>query len=407
MKKRGLAWLIVPALALVAALGPSSGYRAADATAAAGEVNYHRLEVGKVHEYRAESPHPYGRGVRDTVRSAGAKFIRVHFVDFDLAAGDSLVVSSADGTESWTYAGRGPNGNGDFWSFAVKGDTAHLELRSAQGNSNAYGYRIVGVGHGNVDLHAKPSGPTPEVLCGTDGREDVACRPETDSVEPQVARLLFTSGNSQYVCTGELIRGSNANTMITNYHCFSTQTEVNTVQATFDYQRATCTGAINSGTTYAGGTLLKTNSDAASRKKGGGGGLDYTLLTLQGNPEATYGELVPTTKAVAVGDPIWFVQHPGGNQKKVGYWEDGAKTVRCKADTINATYGTSAAGSQIGYACDSEGGSSGSAITDPATGNVIALHHYGNVDRSRCLNSGTWMRTICADAGSLLQCASN
>src|SRR6185295_11481890 len=121
---------------------------------------------------------------------------------------------------------------------------------------------------------------------------------------------------------------------------------------------------------YAGGTFLKTNSE---KKKGNRGGLDYTLLTLQGNPEGTWGEIQGTTKSVA----------------------------------INATYGFAATGSQTGYACDSEGGSSGSAITDPATGHAIALHHYGGVSSNPCLNSGTAFSRICADAGSLLSCASN
>jgi V8-like Glu-specific endopeptidase len=110
---------------------------------------------------------------------------------------------------------------------------------------------------------------------------------------------------------------------------------------------------------------------------------------------------------VAVGQQINFIQHPGGNPKKIGYWEDSAHTVRCKVDTINATYGYAAPGSQVGYGCDSEGGASGSAITAATDGKVIALHHYGGVSSSPCLNSGTAMTKICTDAGSLLICDSN
>ncbi|HYE64298.1 MAG TPA: serine protease [Pyrinomonadaceae bacterium] len=362
--------------------------------------------------YNAESPHPYpqGRSDRsvvwvDTIVSPSATFVRVHFKGFHLAPGDYITVSNPDGSEFWTYTDRGPNGDGDFWAFAVNGDTAVVAIHG--GLRGGYGYRIDAIGHGTVDIGRRPT-PTPEVVCGTDGREDIACYqsdPGIDAAQRPVARLLFQSGPSLYVCTGELVRGSNNSTMITNSHCFSTQTEVNTVQASFNYQRTTCGGSTNATVTdYAGGTLLKTNSE---RRKGNKGGLDYTLLTLQGNPEATWGELIATTKPVSVGDLIWFIQHPGGNQKKIGYWEDAAHTVRCKVNTINATYGQSAAGSQTGYGCDSEGGSSGSAITDPATGHIIALHHYGGVSSSPCLNSGTAMSKICADAGSLLQCASN
>jgi V8-like Glu-specific endopeptidase len=130
-------------------------------------------------------------------------------------------------------------------------------------------------------------------------------------------------------------------------------------------------------------------------------------MTLKGNPEATWGELIPTTKAPAVGQQINFIQHPGGNEKKIGYWEDADHAVHCKVDTVNKTYGNAALGSQIGYACDSEGGASGSAITDAATGHVVGLHHYGGVSSNPCLNSSTMMWRICQDASALLACAAD
>ncbi len=372
-----------------------------------------KLKVGDVRPYRAETPHPYPLGTdarpvvwTDTVISPGAEFVRVHFRNLHLAGGDYLTVSSPDGLQTWTYTGRGPHGDGAVWSFAIDGDTAVVRIHG--GRSNGHGYQIDAVGHGTVGLGPK-SGPTPEVVCGTDGREDVACHlPEIDAAQKPVARLLFISGGFQYVCTGELIAGSNNSTLITNNHCIDTQTETNSLQAKFNHQKTTCGGATNATTTdYAGGTFLKTNTE---KKRGNKGGLDYTLLTLQGNPEATWGEITATNSTmnpVAINDLIWFIQHPGGNQKKIGYWEDAAHTSRCKVNAVGATYGQSAVGSQTGYACDSEGGSSGSAITDPATGRAIALHHYGGVSSNPCLNSGTAFSRICADAGSLLSCATN
>ncbi|MBI2955783.1 MAG: hypothetical protein HYY26_00585 [Acidobacteria bacterium] len=74
-------------------------------------------------------------------------------------------------------------------------------------------------------------------------------------------------------------------------------------------------------------------------------------------------------------------------------------------DKTGQTYSRSAPGSQVAYACDSEGGSSGSPIVAPASGRAIALHHFGGVEGNPCLNAGTAMADICADAGSLLNCA--
>jgi lysyl endopeptidase len=362
------------------------------------------VEAGPVHAYGVETAHPYAPGSWvETVRSPGAAFVRVHLTGLDLAAGDYVTVADPSGTPSYRYDGKGPHGDGDVWAFAIDGDTAIVELHAA---SRGHGFAIAEVGHGTLDLRKQGSG-TPDVVCGTDGREDVACHtsdPLIDAIQRPVARLLFTSGGSQFLCTGELIAGANASTMITNNHCFSTQNEVNTVQALFDFQASTCGGPQQGGTSFAGGTFLKTSS---SQKKGKRGGLDYTLLTLQGNPEATYGELVGTTKPSRVGDLIYFVQHPGGRAKEIGFYEDDAHTTRCKVDAIAQTYSTSALNSQTAYGCDSEGGSSGSAITDAITGHVVALHHFGGVSSAPCLNSGTQMSKICADAGSLLTCTTN
>ncbi|HEV8629288.1 MAG TPA: serine protease, partial [Thermoanaerobaculia bacterium] len=59
------------------------------------------------------------------------------------------------------------------------------------------------------------------------------------------------------------------------------------------------------------------------------------------------------------------------------------------------------------YSCDSAGGASGSPIIDAGTGRVIAIHHFGGVSSSPCLNSATQMKQICPNAGSLLSCATN
>jgi V8-like Glu-specific endopeptidase len=100
-----------------------------------------------------------------------------------------------------------------------------------------------------------------------------------------------------------------------------------------------------------------------------------------------------------------FIQHPAGRPKEIGYWENADHATRCDVHTVNMTYGSAAPNSQIGYACDSEGGSSGSAITRASDGKVIGLHHYGGVDDNT--NSATMMSFICDDADGLLLCDSD
>ena len=364
-----------------------------------------RIKVGEEHPYvTSVGAYPVGTAARgvawaENIHSPGATFLRVHFKRFNLPEGDYLTVSSPDGSESWTYTGKGVNGTGEFWSFSVEGDTAVVELHAGPTVKGRlrYGVIVDKLAHGFAAPEVLP-GAADKVICSTNGEENVACHTSVN-VRP-AARISFQSGGSSFVCTAWLVAGSNANTAITNNHCVKNQTEVSTVQARFNYQTTTCTGStLATTTTYAGGTFLRTSSVT--------GGLDYTLFTLQGNPEATWGEYTATTKSPTSGLQINLVQHPGGTPKKLGFYTDSGHTTRCTLSTINQTYGGSASGSQTGYSCDTEGGSSGSAVMDAGTGRIIALHHFGGVTSSPCLNSGTQMNKICANAGSLLSCASN
>jgi V8-like Glu-specific endopeptidase len=360
------------------------------------------------------------------ITSPGATFVRVHFTGFSLAKGDHVTVSSPDGARSFRYEGRGPNDDGDFWAFAIDGETAIVELHSRTGGG--HGFSIGDIGHGtlaltprvvsaggvtprNISLAAPTRRGTPEAVCATDGREDIACHPELDEQQEPVARLLFTRDDGMFVCTGWLVDGKYKSTLITNNHCISAQSEANTLETRFNYQRAECDRPeMATHESYSGGTLLKTNSQ---RRSGSSGGLDYTLIALPDHPERrvspeeTWGELVATTRAPRVGDVINIVQHPGGGPKEVGYWRDAAQTLRCQVDTRNQTYYLTASRTQVGYSCDTAGGSSGSPVVHGVSGKVVALHHLGNVGLFTCRNGGTQMSAICADAGDLLDCASD
>lgn len=360
-----------------------------------------RIKVGDELPYdAATSAYPRGAAHRpvswtETIVSPGATFLRIHFDRMNLPDGDYVTVSSPDTDEFWTYSGKGPNGTGDFWSFAVESDTAVVELHSGPKRRGAhYGLSIDRIAHGTKPLWGDDGGVT-KIVCGTDGRKNAACYPSVNT--NPVARLSFQSGGSSYVCTGSLVAGSNSSTLLTNNHCFKNQTETNTVQARFNYQTTTCTGSTQASyTTYAGGTFLKTSAS-----------LDYTLITLQGNPEATWGEYTATTKTPTVAMAINFPQHGGGGLKKVGYWKDSAGTQRCDVAGANVTVSGYSSSSQMTYSCDSEGGSSGSPIMDAGTGRIIGLHHLGGVGGGTCLNSATQMKNVCPNAGSLLSCATN
>jgi len=366
-----------------------------------------RIKIGEELEYKLATPaaYPLGGSDRpvtwsDTVFSPGATFLRIHFSKLNLPDGDYLTVSSPDGSEFWTYTAKGINGTGEFWSFSVEGDTAIVELHSGswlKGRTARYGLQIDRIAHGTAPINEDGSFAD-KVICGTDGKEAAACHTEVNT--RPVARLTIQSGGSSFLCTGSLVAGSNNSTLMTNNHCVANQTEASTVQARFNFQTTTCGGTTQATTsTFAGGTFLRTSSV--------NGGLDYTLLTLQGNPEATFGEYTATTKQPTAGLNLNFPQHPAGRLKEIAFWKDSAHTLRCNVTSGNVTVSGAASGSQVTYSCDTEGGSSGSPVLDAGTGRTIALHHFGGISSNPCLNSATQMRQICADAGSLLSCATN
>lgn len=367
-------------------------------------ANAARLEVGKVVQFSAETPHPAPLTWKQTYSFPGAAFLRLHFKNFDLAPGDKLVISTPDSAYTWEVTGQGLQENGEFWSFAVDGESVTLELLAPSGQS--YGFRIVEVGYGTIPLDSPL--PIPEVICGTDGKEPIACHTDEPTIavtQAPVARLLFAVKKSMYLCTGELVRGKYANTLITNNHCIDSQEVVSTLEARFNYQQIACDDTtLATPISFAGKKFLKTNL-INYRRNFPSTGLDYTLLTLKGNAEATFGELIPTSAAIDVGDEINFIQHPGGLPKQIGYWEDADHVVRCKIDEVAVRYVSTYPDSQIAYGCDSAGGSSGSAITRAIDGKMIGLHHYGGVED--CLNSASMMSLICADAGDLLVCDSD
>jgi lysyl endopeptidase len=338
----------------------------------------------------------------ETVVSAGAEFVRVHFTGLNLAKGDYLTLSDPKGHHLEILQGKGDFGDGDVWSFAVPGDTVEITIHAGKrnGQKGKFGYAIDQIVHGTLPLEEKAGGDEimsrpddlfgdpiePKSICGSVGYQNVACRPHVTS-QRSVARLLAVSGGSRSVrCTGWMVRGSNANTLITNNHCFSTATAVRSIEAQFNYQTTTCSGTtIASTTSYRGNTLLRTR----------GMPLDYTLATLFGNPEGTWGEIIPLRRRPVLRELIAVLQHPAGRPKKIGYLENANSTARCDVDVLSGT--------QLRYNCDTEGGSSGSVVlsvgTTTSTNTALGLHHLGG-----CPNSATTTADLCVSAGSLLQC---
>jgi hypothetical protein len=91
--------------------------------------------------------------------------------------------------------------------------------------------------------------------------------------------MYYQKGTTWYLCTGSLI--SEENHFLSNEHCVNSQAIVDTLQVRFNYQYTTCDGStLAAYDTYYGDAFLVSHYN-----------YDCSLMTLSGDPQATYGYL--------------------------------------------------------------------------------------------------------------------
>ncbi|RAO32575.1 hypothetical protein ONO23_02993 [Micromonospora noduli] len=311
-------------------------------------------------------------GGTQIIQHPGATYVKVHFSSLRLAQGDYVTVSSRDGKESYRYdrhlnratgSDYTTDGQPGFWAMSVEGDTAVVTLHSSRpSRGNAATIDRFWRGYDRTEIAAHNF--STQSVCSTDARRDVVCYQNSHPTEyargRAVARLLISGGG---LCT--TWRVGNTNRMLTNKHCFSTQSAVSGSEMQFNYQCATCGGANpGAGTKVSGATLYRVSSGGSSQ-------LDYTLYSV--NNFATiqgFGTLYLATTATSNGTRIYVPGHGDGSAKRLSIYEDTQNGATCAVR--NANYNTW----NISYSCDTSGGNSGSPVLN-ASHRVVALHHLG------------------------------
>jgi hypothetical protein len=277
----------------------------------------------------------------------GGSWIKVHFAEVAIEPGGSIRVVGEDGRVGIELTAGGQ----DIWAAALDGASVTIEARNAR-------YRIDRYGAGHP-------GGQPEVVLGGDDRRDRECfggEYKWHTAEA-VGRMLFEADTGGFfVCTGSVI--SSGNHFLTNNHCVATQSEVNSLEVRFNYDRTTCGGAaVKAYDTHFGGTFLQTNA-----------GLDYTLLRLNNHTDGhtaagSHGYLEIRGQTPSDGELLYLPQHPGGNPKTI-------TDTNCTVLLANYNEPGYAANSSIQHECDTEGGSSGSPVLN-LNNQIVALHHTG------------------------------
>ena len=327
--------------------------------------------------------------VRREIRQLDAEFIKVRFADFRLPQGAKVTVSSADGRERYTYDGkqseqatwdteRGEDGKRSFSAMSVFGDTAIITLHLPAGSkwTDLHAVKIDSFNAGSIEpmVQAEAAQST-FATCGVNERRDAVCYASTHPTEyaraKPVARIL---ANGLALCTAWRVGPQNL--MLTNNHCFSSQSGATKTEVWFNYENTKC-GVKRTGTVtkVRGSAVMKTSAP-----------LDYTLFSvtnfslIQG-----FGFLSLDLRDAVQGERIYIPQHGQGTPKQLAITSDQNTSGMCSIDVpLN--------GVNTGYKCDTIGGSSGSPVLAASANKVIALHHLGG-----CPNEGVLMNKIWAE----------
>jgi len=294
-----------------------------------------------------------------------ATYIALHFSSFDLGEGEKLIISDATGAQRYTLSGQGKLGAGTFWARHIKGDTAVLEYSRSK-EAPGKGFVIDEYVAGNVDL----GGGSTEAICGLDDKENAICYASSHPTEYNesraVARLLI-AGSS--LCTGWLVSAQNH--LITNDHCISSSSDALNTDYEFMAEAPNCSDTncqlCWDGVVFSGATYVKGSTN-----------LDYTLVQINsGNPAATYGYLEIDNRDAIPGEEIYIPQYPGGRAKELGIFSTDSHDTGgiCRVYSVSEAPCIGSGYSDVGYYCDTEGGSSGSPVLARSSHKVISLHH--------------------------------
>lgn len=168
----------------------------------------------------------------------------------DLPARAALYFVGSDGEAYGPYQGRGPNGNGEFWTDSVSGSEGVLLVRhvgpASPSERRQTAFVVAAVGHIAPDL-LEPAEQVGEPFCGNPSCVvDVSCltHPAVADVTSAVAQLQWIAGAYIYACTGGLLADTDPATQIpyllTANHCLSRAKDARNLEAFFFYRTSAC-----------------------------------------------------------------------------------------------------------------------------------------------------------------------
>ncbi len=247
-----------------------------------------------------------------TVRAEGAGAVRLHVQDLALPLNAELYVYSRNGLAYGPYTGSGPDFTGDFWTPAVFGPEAVLQIRlSREADLSAVSFRITEAGliterfagslregfdaPGRIREKAGTDAPFP---CSNPGCVvDATCTNVAiaNPAKLATAKMEWVSGAFIYTCTGGLLSDNNpsqGNFFLTANHCLSSNKTAKNVSFYWRFATSSCNGTCP---TNGGWPYVTTGATVAASNRRG----DFTLMQLTTNPPSGSVFLAWTSAPVA------------------------------------------------------------------------------------------------------------
>ncbi|KAJ0399892.1 hypothetical protein ATCC90586_006507 [Pythium insidiosum] len=307
-----------------------------------------------------------GVGREDVVSSPGASYISVKFADFQLPAGDVVVVRSPDASQGHVYTDVGRGTRGTFMSSPIRGDTAIVEYFALNATSSGVtSYRLVGFVRG--------SNAAPESVCGQDNTRSAKCyanwplAPLAYTRSRAVARLLI---EGSLHCTGWLV--GSAGHLITNQHCVASNAQAQDIEIELGAEGQTCADACSAPLACPGTTVVTSATLAASNAI-----LDYALLQLPSTVDvSSFGYLQVRRSGPQPHEQIYIPQYPLGWGRRIAAQVDDGSPATISFTNRNTVCGANT----VGYMADTQSGSSGAPVIAASDNRVVALHACGSCD---------------------------
>ena len=237
--------------------------------------------------------------------SEGALYTRVHFSSMSLPPGARVFVYSVKNPDDFygPYEGHGLSEDGTFWTPPLAGEEVVIEyftrLSSGTGTSSEIPFGVSEISHTFKDVFA----PDAAGLC------NLEVTPEWANLAKSVGMLQFVTGAFEAVCTGTLLNDQASDQtpyLLTANHCFSAQTEAQSLRVYWNYNTGDDPPA---GTPFTdGANLLATGTSS-----------DFTFVRLTGSLPGGLFFSGWDASVTPVSTSVTGIHHPQASHKRISF----------------------------------------------------------------------------------------